>query len=574
MQRDINPTLTTPFMSATPDIVTSPPTLAPTASASSASEHTDPVTPLNASRDARQIVRLAQCPQCSHPFREPVTLPCGRTLCKKCIPELHLRTNISYPATANRLRGFLCPFERCRREHAEGDYNVDVVLTKIIHHIWTEVSIYRNSIKASEELFQTGASEVKSTSLQNIAEEGRELPGGRLLATYIMMEEGQLAYDSEVIFPALDSPYETEQSDSTLLGRLKGSTRPELDCQVCYSVFLDPLTSNCGHTLCRKCMHRVLDHSNLCPICRQPMELPPGPNARQAPSNALLTSWVSGLFEEDLVSRIEVEKFDNMDGDMELDTPLFVCTISFPHMPTFLHIFEPRYRLMIRRVIEDNTRKFGMLLYNPTREAQGELGRVPFYEYGTLLSVVNMQLLPDGRSLLETVGISRFRVLRHSMLDGYTVGQIERVSDISITEEEAIEAAETSSSKEASSQDHTHFSPHEVPSDEEPDSSPSRDLDSLSTQELLEKGTSFIKNVQEQSTTWLHNRVVNAYGDCPNDAALFPWWFASIVPASNAEKYRMLLTTSVRERLKLCVEWAEQLEARRWYVNLLFSFCD
>jgi Lon protease-like protein len=290
------------------------------------------------------------------------------------------------------------------------------------------------------------------------------------------------------------------------------------------------------------------------------MELPPGSNAQQAPSNSLLTTWVSGLFEEDIASRIEMEQLNTVDGDMELDTPLFVCTISFPNMPTFLHIFEPRYRLMIRRVFEDNTRRFGMLLYNPTREAQGDLGPVAFYEYGTLLSVVNMQLLPDGRSLLETVGVSRFRVLRHSMLDGYTVGKIERVNDISITEEEAIEAAETS--KEAMSQEVIEFSPHAASSSERPDSAASQDLDSLSTQKLLEKGTTFIKKMQEQSVPWLHSRVVNAYGDCPNDAALFPWWFASVIPASNAEKYRMLLTSSVRERLKLCVEWTVQLEAQ------------
>jgi hypothetical protein len=92
------------------------------------------------------------------------------------------------------------------------------------------------------------------------------------------------------------------------------------------------------------------------------------------------------------------------------------------------------------------------------------------------------------------------------------------------------------------------------------------DLDSLSTQELLNRGTSFIKKMQDQSAPWLHRSVVNAYGDCPHDAALFPWWFASVVPASNAEKYRMLLTSSVRERLKMCVGWTEEMEAQTWCV--------
>jgi hypothetical protein len=28
--------------------------------------------------------------------------------------------------------------------------------------------------------------------------------------------------------------------------------------------------------------------------------------------------------------------------DARLDTPIFVCQLSFPGMPTFLHFFEPR----------------------------------------------------------------------------------------------------------------------------------------------------------------------------------------------------------------------------------------
>ena len=40
--------------------------------------------------------------------------------------------------------------------------------------------------------------------------------------------------------------------------------------------------------------------------------------------------------------------------------PVFVCTMSFPSVPCPLHVFEPRYRLMIRRVMENGTRQFGM----------------------------------------------------------------------------------------------------------------------------------------------------------------------------------------------------------------------
>lgn len=50
-------------------------------------------------------------------------------------------------------------------------------------------------------------------------------------------------------------------------------------------------------------------------------------------------------------------------------------------------------------------------------------------EYGTMLEILSVQMLPDGRSMVETKGIHRFRVMERGQLDGYTVGRIERFAD-------------------------------------------------------------------------------------------------------------------------------------------------
>lgn len=236
-------------------------------------------------------------------------------------------------------------------------------------------------------------------------------------------------------------------------------------------------------------------------------------------------------------------------------------------MPTFLHIFEPRYRLMIRRAVESGSRKFGMLLHNPSHEVQGELGAVPFYQYGTLLHIVNVQLMPDGRSLIETVGVSRFRVIRHDSLDGYTIGKIERVDDISLTAEEELEAAETSMSSTASQfSTEEHFNPpaEQAAPRERRHSPPVIDLHTLPTNDLMEIGIQFVRKMKDQSAPWLHTRVYQAYGDCPDDPALFPWWFASVLPIADEEKYGLLMTSSVRERLQICAGWIAKIETQRW----------
>merc|ERR1719394_975417 len=48
------------------------------------------------------------------------------------------------------------------------------------------------------------------------------------------------------------------------------------------------------------------------------------------------------------------------DGTGRVTIPVFVCTMSFPQIPCPLHVFEPRYGLMIRRTMEAGTREFGM----------------------------------------------------------------------------------------------------------------------------------------------------------------------------------------------------------------------
>ena len=130
---------------------------------------------------------------------------------------------------------------------------------------------------------------------------------------------------------------------------------------------------------------------------------------------------VKTAFPEEYAERQAVIEKDERDA--RLETPIFVCTLAFPGMPTILHVFEPRYRLMIRRCIESSSPRFGMLL--PAR-ASGASNAQGVSEYGTMLEIQSVQMLPDGRSMVETVGTHRFKLVEKGNLDGYTVGRIER----------------------------------------------------------------------------------------------------------------------------------------------------
>jgi len=276
-----------------------------------------------------------------------------------------------------------------------------------------------------------------------------------------------------------------------------------------------------------------------------------------SPTNQLIDKIITAFWSDLLEDRRQMVMTESREnGNGGYDVAVFVCTLSFPTMPTFLHVFEARYRLMIRRALAGN-RTFGMVPY------QGD----GFKELGTLLRIVNVEFFPDGRSLLETVGVSRFRILEHGMLDGYIVANIQKITDISLAEEEELEVTETT-------QPQIQIPPRSRTGRGSPTfgAVPNRDkslsnrseLDSTPTNELMAFAVDFVRRMQDQSVGWLTARIIAIYGECPEDPALFPWWFANILPVNDREKYRLLSTTSVRERLKICCAWILEWERNVW----------
>lgn len=52
-----------------------------------------------------------------------------------------------------------------------------------------------------------------------------------------------------------------------------------------------------------------------------------------------------------------------------------------------------------------------------------------FADYGCMLEIRQIELLPDGRSLVDTIGRRRFRVLSRGHRDGYNTADIEYLED-------------------------------------------------------------------------------------------------------------------------------------------------
>lgn len=103
--------------------------------------------------------------------------------------------------------------------------------------------------------------------------------------------------------------------------------------------------------------------------------------------------------------------------------PLFpLHTVLFPGMPIQLHIFEERYRQMIRHCIE-NSSPFGVVLIKKGAEAQGPLP-VPD-TVGCTAHITTVEPLQGGRFNLTAQGNDRFRIQGLLTDRPYLVGQVE-----------------------------------------------------------------------------------------------------------------------------------------------------
>lgn len=324
----------------------------------------------------------------------------------------------------------------------------------------------------------------------------------------------------------------------------------ELTCEICYMLLYEPVTTPCQHTFCAKCLHRSLDHSSACPLCRA--ALPSFSFFQSHPPNALILRVITTYFSADYNARAAA--ILQAERDARLDTPIFVCQLCFPGMPTFLHFFEPRYRLMLRRCLESPHPSFGMVM-PPRPGAQ--------IDYGTMLEIRSVQLLPDGRSMVETWGTWRFRILERGSLDGYMVARIERIEDYADEIDVDIDSTPAPSEPGTSS-------PHDDSEPVLPSLSESPTASSP-TPLLISHCLSFLTHLHNHSTPWVVQRLSTSYGPPPSlSTALarpgsFSFYVATVLPIDESEKAKLLPIRSVCMRLRLCVWWIEGLRREWWF---------
>jgi hypothetical protein len=110
--------------------------------------------------------------------------------------------------------------------------------------------------------------------------------------------------------------------------------------------------------------------------------------------------------------------------------PLFpLGAVLYPGMLLPLHIFEERYRQLVRDLLDGpEPRRFGVIAIRKGRETGAE-GVQSLYEFGCTATLRRVEEHEDGRFDLVTVGTQRFRLLALDQTLPYLQGEIEMLAD-------------------------------------------------------------------------------------------------------------------------------------------------
>ncbi|CAD7703384.1 unnamed protein product [Ostreobium quekettii] len=297
----------------------------------------------------------------------------------------------------------------------------------------------------------------------------------------------------------------------------------DLECVLCMKLLCEPVTTPCGHSFCAQCLRRSLDHSNKCPFCRTVLHL-----SQELVVSVTLKTIVQKSFPEEYAERLqETADLNAASSSGSAILPLFVLTTLMPGEKMALNIFEPRYRLMVRRVMA-GSRRFGMVRRSNDPDGMEKVA--------CECEITECEPLPDGRYYLEVVGRRRIQVQELWEQDGYRVGKVAQMHD-------------------------------ETPTDPRRVAELSTEIKASTSNFLLLLRSVLSKHGPHNSVLALLGRISEE--PMASDPEMISFWAACLLPTACPQRSLLLQTTSTIERLRWLQTHLKQLwEAKKeWNIK-------
>lgn len=282
-----------------------------------------------------------------------------------------------------------------------------------------------------------------------------------------------------------------------------------LECGICLSLLCEPISLSCGHTYCRICLVKSLrQHKKQCPGCREICHV----SAENAAEDIAIKSFAIALEPELYQQRLT-------EGEQEKQSwtaiyPVFLYNkAELPYSKLSLHLFEPRYKTMMSRVVNSN-RAFAYV--RTSGLAVGDIALIA--------EVKEAEFLSDGRCIVEANLCKRSRVVEHYVEDGTQGLHYCRLEPL----------------------------PDDVVA-----------LDHLTALGALKvRATGLVEELA--SDDYVRRVVDEQFGAMPAETEAFSFWLACVSPLSERDKAGVLHSRNTSERIQVCVDRLEAyLEQRR-----------
>ncbi|CAG9855662.1 unnamed protein product [Phyllotreta striolata] len=475
---------------------------------------------------------LFTCPLCRNILITPITVDCGHTFCKDCLSSMDSED-------------FYRKCTVCCTELNLQKYNINVLVQHLLEK-WRE----RNKSNIDTDMSVPNTEDILGIEPRyhlRSGYAGLQIKNENRIANYIhepmdklsrykkdkrKQKTTNICNNSFQKFWIDDDTDNYQQFQETLDNvfkevddikedALKSSwdciAATDLECILCSRCLLDPVTTGCGHTFCRGCLTRVLDHRLSCPLCMAPLNI----TDYSRGATEILQEAIRFLVPRDYNERMSISIKESLILERSSDIPVFICTNAFPGVACPLYVYEPRYRLLTRRCLQSPTKRFAMA---------GKDSGDKFVQYGTVLEVKDAVNLEDGRFILTTVGVRRFKVISRSEKDGYDTAKIHYIKDT------------------------------DVPADK------LQDLIQLNDR-VYNKASKWIKSLKPKVLAEVE-RLIGKMPKVEKDWMILPdgpswaWWLMPILPLSSQLQVGFLSTTSLEKRLRAIDKMLEHMKIR------------
>ncbi|KAJ3119185.1 hypothetical protein HK098_005700 [Nowakowskiella sp. JEL0407] len=401
-----------------------------------------------------------RCPICHEVPVQPVTLPCGFSVCSSCAVQ-----NVSLYDT------YSCRVPSCLQSHQLSPLSVTTKLASCLlaSPYSTDYSTLASAYNALK-LFHSTSDPTQITNLLEIVSNFPflQFPYLALATCYAKMknfneslkycklahfasEKNSRGMESFLkIWAKVPEPvrkrigWTDEVSEDEINVVRNALARKEIDvgvsasmeslleCDICLTDFNDPVTSPCGHTFCRSCIIRNFELSSKCPLCRT--QLPPQTYFTTLPPtyaiNSLLKTPSITPYNPSTQTSPRVERVG-----------IFICTLIYPYQTSKFHIFEPRYRKLIKNALASD-KHIAVCVPRPSQRQRDR--NTPNIEFGTICRIMDYREIPeyadtsDGlipRYLVKIEGVYRFKVYAENPeithdADGLWWANVERIDEV------------------------------------------------------------------------------------------------------------------------------------------------